>query len=412
MVTAHVTDAWTRVEDRERTLYGYTVIIAGLAAPLFLFLAGLTLSMAASARATLVGHREAAGMACRRALQIFALAFLFRLQAQLLGWGPLINLLKVDILNIMGLAMLAAAILWSLSPHRAIRIALFALATAALAMSTPLVREAGWLAMLPDAIEAYVRPLAGRTNFALFPWAGFLLGGAIAGELIQAAQTARTERRLQFGLLMAGVMGIAVAYALSFQPSIYTNANFWTSSPTFFFMRLGLNTALLPTAWAIDRFHVLVRQRWPALFTAPDVPGARDHHARPLVALRLLDSRGDGVRHPRLAAAALDAAGAVVARHILVVRAAVRDRALEGRQASGCAIDRAFQNPQPGSEVVGRCIRSGIVSRHALSPVGERGVRRRASTSSSRSPRAKSARRSANRAARCRPGKYRSAAGE
>ena len=54
MVAAHVTDAWTRVEDRERTLYGYTVIIAGLAAPLFLFLAGLTLSMAASARAASV----------------------------------------------------------------------------------------------------------------------------------------------------------------------------------------------------------------------------------------------------------------------------------------------------------------------------------------------------------------------
>ena len=273
MVAAHVTDAWTRVEDRQRDLYGYTVIIAGLAAPLFLFLAGLTLSMAASARAASLGHRAAARQASWRGLQIFALAFLFRLQAQLLGWGPLVNLLKVDILNIMGLAMLAAAILWSLSSHRVVRIALFALATAALAMSTPLVREAAGLAALPDAIEAYVRPLAGRTNFALFPWAGFLLGGAIAGELIQAAQTDREERRLQLGLFIAGAGGIAIAYALSFQPSIYPNANFWTSSPTFFFMRLGLNTALLPAAWAIDRFHVFARRRWRTLFTAPDVPG-------------------------------------------------------------------------------------------------------------------------------------------
>ena len=140
-------------------------------------------------------------------------------------------------------------------------------------MATPLVREAGALAILPDAIEAYVRPLAGRTNFALFPWAGFLLGGAIAGELIQAAQTDRAERRLQLGFFIAGTAGIAIAYALSFQPSIYANANFWTSSPTFFFMRLGLNTALLPIAWAIDRFHVFARRRWSTIFTAPDVPG-------------------------------------------------------------------------------------------------------------------------------------------
>lgn len=273
MVAAHVTDAWTQVEDRQRDLYGYTVIIAGLAAPLFLFLAGLTLSMAASARASSIGHCAAVRMACVRGLQIFALAFLFRLQAQLLGWGPLVNLLKVDILNVMGIAMLAAAILWSLSPHRAIRIALFTLATVALAMSTPLVREALWLAILPDAIEAYIRPLAGRTNFALFPWAGFLLGGTITGELVHAAQTDRAERRLQLGFFVAGAAVIAIAYALSFQPSIYPNANFWTSSPTFFFMRLGLNVALLPIAWAIDRFHVFARRQWRTVFTAPDVPG-------------------------------------------------------------------------------------------------------------------------------------------
>ena len=273
MVTAHVTDAWTRVEDRQRDLYGYTVIIAGLAAPLFLFLASLTLSMAASARATKVGHAAAARMACVRGLQIFVLAFVFRLQAQLLGWGPLVNLLKVDILNIMGIAMVAAGILWSLSPHRAVRIALFAMATLALAMATPLVRDAGALAILPDAVEAYVRPLAGRSNFALFPWAGFLLGGAIAGELIHAAQADRAERRLQLGFFIAGSAIIATAYALSFQPSIYANANFWTSSPTFFFMRCGLNTALLPIAWAIDRCHGFARRRWATVFTAPDVPG-------------------------------------------------------------------------------------------------------------------------------------------
>ena len=273
MVAAHVTDAWTRVEDRDRQLYGYTVIIAGLASPLFLFLAGLTLSLAASNRAGTLGHAAAASTARKRALQIFALAFLFRLQSQLLGWGPLVNFLKVDILNVMGVAMFAAAVLWGVSSNRLVRITLFALATATIAMTTPVVREWDALTPLPDAVEAYLRPLPGRTNFALFPWAGFLLGGTIAGELIQAARTDRDERRLQYGLLIAGAAGAAVAYALSFQPSIYSNANFWTSSPTFFFMRLGLNTMLVPAAWGIDRFHAFMRAAWPATFTAPDVPG-------------------------------------------------------------------------------------------------------------------------------------------
>lgn len=261
MVMAHVTDAWTRPEDRSRTLYMYVVFVNGMAAPLFLFLAGLTISMAASARATKVGHAAAAAMARWRGLQVLGLAFLFRLQSQLLGWGALINFLKVDILNVMGVAMIAAALLWGFSGRRVIRIALFAMATAAIAMTTPVIRETPLLASLPDAIEAYIRPLPGRTNFALFPWAAFVLAGAICGELVFAARTDLEERRLQLGLVISGLGGLIVAYALSFRPSIYPVANFWTSSPTFFFIRLGICTTMLPIARAVDMFHGFVRAR-------------------------------------------------------------------------------------------------------------------------------------------------------
>ena len=273
MVGAHVNDAWTRQADRGRTLYMVTVFVAGLAAPLFLFLAGLTLAMAASARATKLGHAAAASMARWRGLQVFALAFLFRLQSQLLGWGALINFLKVDILNVMGIAMIAAALLWSVSAHRMTRIVLFAAATIAVAMSTPLVREWGMLAALPDAIEAYIRPLPGRTNFALFPWAAFLLAGAIAGELVYAAQTDAQQRRLHAGLLLAGLAGIAGGYAASFQPPIYPVSNFWTSSPTFFFLRLGICAVMLPAARAIDHLHAFARRQYGDYFAEPDVPG-------------------------------------------------------------------------------------------------------------------------------------------
>jgi len=273
MVGAHVTDAWTRTDAKSGTLYMYVVFIAGMAAPLFLFLAGLTIAMAASSRAEKVGHRDAAALACRRGLQVFALAFLFRLQSQLLGWGALVNFLKVDILNVMGIAMTAAAILWGLSRHRLARIAIFAIATAAVAMSTPLVREAGILASLPDPIEAYIRPLPGRTNFALFPWAAFVFGGAIAGELVFAAKSVEQERRLHAGLLISGLGGIVIAYAASFRPSIYPVANFWTSSPTFFFMRLGICTAMVSVARGVDGLHAFMRRQLGNYFSAPDVPG-------------------------------------------------------------------------------------------------------------------------------------------
>jgi len=167
--------------------------------------------------------------------------------------------------------MTGAAILWGLAGRRPVRIALFALVTVVLAMTTPLVREAAALSAWPDAIEAYVRPLPGRSNFALFPWAAFVFGGAVAGELVSASRTREQERWLQRGLLAAGLAGIGLGYAASFRPSIYPVANFWTSSPTFFFIRLGICAAMVPVARAVDWFHGVVRARVRDL--PPGAPG-------------------------------------------------------------------------------------------------------------------------------------------
>jgi uncharacterized membrane protein len=251
MVAAHVTDAWTREADRHDTRFFITVFVNGLGAPLFLLLAGVALAMAAESRARKIGAERAARSVMVRGWQVFGLAFLFRLQAQLLGWGPLVNLLKVDILNVMGLAMVAAAWIWRVAGTRPARIAGFAAATALFAFLTPLVREAVWIGWLPDPIEWYFRPVPNRTTFTLFPWAGFLTAGALAGELIDAARSPAADRRLHTALLLAGIAGIVGGYAASFLPAIYANTQFWNSSPTFFFVRLGIVIAMMSTAWFI-----------------------------------------------------------------------------------------------------------------------------------------------------------------
>ena len=124
------------------------------------------------ARGEKSGTRGGAALARQRGLQIFALAFLFRLQSQLLGWGAFSNFLKVDILNVMGIAMIAAAILWGVlgPPNGADR----AVCDRDDRRGHDHAACPGGrvLAALPDPIEAYIRPLPGRTNFALFPWAG------------------------------------------------------------------------------------------------------------------------------------------------------------------------------------------------------------------------------------------------
>ncbi len=250
MVHTHVIDSWTREADRERSTYFDFHFIGGLGAPLFLFLAGVAVSLSATAiTRSAGGTRAGARTVLRRGAMVFLLAFVFRLQALVLGWGPYADLLKVDILNVLGLSMLVAGLLWGISGSRGVRLSILAAGTAATAMFTPVVRAAVALAVLPDPIEAYLRPDGRYAAFMLFPSAGFVLAGALVGEFIAAWRERETQSRLQLGLLVTSAAGVAAAWWASFQPSLYSNATFWNSSPTFFFIRLGIITALVPLAW-------------------------------------------------------------------------------------------------------------------------------------------------------------------
>jgi uncharacterized membrane protein len=251
MIEAHVLDAWTRPEARQSLRFGWAMIVGGFGAPIFLFLAGVGVVLAARSRERRLGDvRAAARSVATRGWQIFGLAFLFRLQSYLLSGGAsLIGLLKVDILNVMGPAMVAAAAIWGFSRRDGLRLAAFALATLAISLMTPSMRLFEWVRWLPDPIEWYLRPVAGRTNFTLFPWAGFVTAGALVGVLIAAADNVKRERRLMAGLLAGGLALAFVSYRLSFLPQVFAGSSFWTSSPTFFFLRVGLLVSAIPAAW-------------------------------------------------------------------------------------------------------------------------------------------------------------------
>jgi uncharacterized membrane protein len=267
MIEAHVVDSWTLVSERERVPFGYAIILGGFGAPIFLFLAGIAIALACGSRVRKgKSPREAAAAARRRGWEIFVLAFLFRLQSWVLSGAPAGTLLKVDILNIMGLAMVGAATLWGVGRTHLRRAVLLVAAAVALTMLTPIVRASGWVAALPDPVEWYMRPYPDRTTFTLFPWAGFLFAGAAIGLWVDAARTEAEERRLNVTLGIAGPAIAFAGYSASYLPPIYAQTNFWTSSPTFFFLRLGVLVSLLPLAYAWERRPSASRDtRWNPL---------------------------------------------------------------------------------------------------------------------------------------------------
>jgi uncharacterized membrane protein len=187
----------------------------------------------------------------KRGWQVFGLAFLFRLQSYILSGGySLLSLLKVDILNVMGPAIAATALTGRLARKNVVRGALFVAVTCAISMLTPIVRIMPALAWLPDPIEWYLRPTPGRTNFTLFPWAGFVFAGAAAGVVIDCLRSPERARRLQVALATAGALMMWVAHEASFRPSLFARSEYWTTSPSFFFLRVGLLTLLLPLGYA------------------------------------------------------------------------------------------------------------------------------------------------------------------
>ena len=252
MIEAHLVDSWTGSPDRESAAFGLAMIVGGFGAPLFLFLAGVAVSMSAGSKVRRSGDIKASSSAvARRGLEIFGLAFLFRLQAWILGWSPSTRaLLKVDILNIMGPSIIAAAALWGAARTNRSRLVLLGSATFAVAMLTPVLRNAPFILALPEPIEAYFRPIPGLTNFVFLPWAAFVFAGAFVGLMLDNARTAVQERRLNVALSTAGASLAALSFALSYFPGLYAKSYFWTTSPAFFFLRTGLMTAAIGAAYA------------------------------------------------------------------------------------------------------------------------------------------------------------------
>ena len=249
MIEAHIIDSWTADPFRQSPAYSAAIILGGLGAPSFLFLAGVAVALSASAKLRRTGDQAAASAAVvRRGLQLFVLAFLFRIQAWILGWSSPAALLKVDILNIMGPSIAAAGVLWGMAGSRRTRLMAFSAATLALTLLTPLIRLAP-IQSLPDPLEAYIRPIPYLSNFVFFPWGMFVLAGAIPGLLLDATPASR-DARTNVWLAIGGLAVAVASYAASYLPSPYPSSNFWTTSPCYFFLRAGLMTAAIGAAFA------------------------------------------------------------------------------------------------------------------------------------------------------------------
>src|SRR6202035_538084 len=114
---------WLSGSARKSTFFMWSQLGGTLPAPLFLFLAGISFALVTDKmrqKGTPAG--QIAITTIRRGAEIFAFGLLFRLQEYLIAWGwaPLSDLMRVDVLNTIGVSMMFMGLVcWLvLSIHR------------------------------------------------------------------------------------------------------------------------------------------------------------------------------------------------------------------------------------------------------------------------------------------------------
>src|SRR5271167_944396 len=109
MFQTHCYDSWLRPEARKSALFAWSQLGGTLPAPLFIFLAGISFALVTERMREKGAERnEIARTTILRGAEIFGLGILFRVQEYLLGFGhaPWTDLLRVDVLNILGISMM------------------------------------------------------------------------------------------------------------------------------------------------------------------------------------------------------------------------------------------------------------------------------------------------------------------
>jgi uncharacterized membrane protein len=283
MFQTHCYDSWLSPTARQSKFFMYSQLGGTFPAPLFLFLAGVSFALVTDRlRKKNRTPNEIARTTIWRGAEIFGFGLLFRLQEYLIAWGwaPLSDLLRVDVLNTIGVSMMLMGLLcWLVLAVRREAEARLALILASIGMAflISLLTPPLWTTWRPDwlpwPIESYLNGVhkLGAPQawlFPIFPWTGFAFAGLAAGFILQSPWAQRNQATT---FLLAGAVGVLfVAFsrwltAQSWQ--FYAVYDYWHTSPEFVLIRLGMLLMILTASYAWCRWITRPRRLWQWRFS-------------------------------------------------------------------------------------------------------------------------------------------------
>jgi len=283
MFQTHCYTSWLSPQARKTEFYRWSQAAGTLPAPLFIFLAGVSSAMVTQRlREKGMARNAIARTAILRGAEIFGLGLLFRGQEFILGYpkSPWTDLLRVDVLNILGLSMMLMGVLcwatdvragagvvgarFSASQSRTLTVTIIAalIAAAAVAVATPWLWTTYRPRWLPWPLESYIDGVHtfGQPQtwlFPIFPWAAFAFVGLALGFLLFSDFAKEKEAWFFVAVGVGGAIACAASQLLDAAPArLYPAAiyDYWHTSPEFFLMRSGVLLLLLFLVYAWCRW--------------------------------------------------------------------------------------------------------------------------------------------------------------
>jgi uncharacterized membrane protein len=259
MFQTHCYDSWLGGSAREGAFIKWSQLGGTLPAPLFLFLAGVSFALVTDRmRRKGISANQIAAITIRRGAEIYALGLLFRVQEFVLGWpwSPWTDLLRVDILNTIGLSMVLMGIASRLTRTRAGNAILAALVAIGIAMATPPLWTTWRILWLPWYLESYINGVHTFNKpqpwlFPIFPWTAFAFAGLAIGFLLFSDWV---KENLGKATALIGAAGIGLYYLSIWLDALpvrlYADYDYWHTSPNFLFARVGILMMIIFLAYA------------------------------------------------------------------------------------------------------------------------------------------------------------------
>jgi len=245
MLQGHTFDAFASPEARQGPAFIFSQFFGGEAAAIFLLLTGVTYGLGMNRREHLPAWGRVTA-ALKRARYLFLLAVLFRVQNWAFSYpqSSVTDLLRVDVLNLMGAI---AAIMAVLALFKGIsRVRWAAAAGVAIAALSPLVSTLPQ-GFLPQTAADYIVPSA--VMFSIFPWGGYFAFGCAIGSMIPLVDRGAWNRVMQWSALGGFGLVFAGRYFSDLPFSVYTASEFWLNSPALVACKLGVAMLLGSVAY-------------------------------------------------------------------------------------------------------------------------------------------------------------------